>query len=171
MSEKLSKLKQLILSKPETQSHQKSWRHLETTILTYRSMTAMALITLFEATNLFSGDSSVYHTNSIIEGAEAIQDGKEKFNYDVALNLALFAGWASIVGVFVRVILLLISIKKPVICRIYFGYELLMLIFNECLVNVNRPEANDTIQMLKIIICFISFNYKTGTSFIQVTIC
>ena len=171
MSKKLSKLKQLILSGPETLSHKRSWMHLETTILTYRSMTAMALITLFDAINLFSGESSVFHANSIIEGVATIKDGKEYFNYDVAMNLALFAGWASIVGVFVRVILLLISIKKPVICRIYFGYELLMLIFNECLVNVNRPEANDTIQMLKIIICFISFNYKTGTSFIQLTIC
>ena len=83
----------------------------------------------------------------------------------------MFAGWASIVGVFVRVILLLISIKKPVICRIYFGYELVMLIFNECLVNMNRPEANDTIQMLKILLYFISFNYNTGRSFLLVTIC
>ena len=69
MSEKLTKLKHLILSGPETLSHQKSWRHLETTILTYRSTTALALITLFEATNLISGESSVYHANSIIEGA------------------------------------------------------------------------------------------------------
>ena len=83
----------------------------------------------------------------------------------------MFAGWASIVGVFGRVILLLISIKKPVICRIYFGYELVMLIFNECLVNMNRPEANDTIQMLKILLYFISFNYNTGRSFVMVTIC
>ena len=83
----------------------------------------------------------------------------------------MFAGWAFIVGVFVRVILLLISIKKPVICRIYFGYELVMLIFNESLVNMNSLEANNTIQMLKIILYFISFNYNTGRSFVIVTIC
>ena len=169
MNEKLSKLKHLVLGKPETFSHQNSWKNLEMTILTYRSTTAMAMITLLDAANLFSGKASVFHANSILD--KAAQEGSDYFNYDFASNLALFAGWASIVGVFGRVILLLISIKKPVICRFYFGYELVMIILNECLVNVDRPETNDTLQILQTIFCFISFNYRTRDSIILVTIC
>ena len=130
----------------------------------------MALITLFDAINLLWGESRVFQANSIIEGA-AVQDGDDYFNYDVALNLALFAERASVVGLFGRIILLLISIKKPVICRVYFGYELVMLILNECLVSLDRPETNNTIQMHQIILCFISFNFSTGKSLILVTIC
>ena len=79
-----------------------------------------------------------------------------------------YASWVYIIGELGRILLLLISIKMPKICRSYFSYQLVMLIANSCMVSSFDTEL---VQQLLVTMSFLGLYSEYGACLVWVTLC
>ena len=101
----------------------KSWNRFENTVLYYRS-NACQLFHIFHWT-LFLAIGRA----NFAESAKYIEEGGD-FDKEVAEAIFPIAKWAHIIGTLGRIVLLAISYKKPRVCRMYFFYELMMMLID-----------------------------------------
>ena len=93
------------------------------------------------------------------------------YNEDVAHTLFPIAKWAHIVGSVGRVFLLLISYKKPGISKIYFNYEVVMVLLDKCLVKDTPQDAMNFIMLLQSTIAFFALYFNFWSSLFGCFVC
>ena len=97
---------------------------------------------------------------------EAANEGGTKYNYDIAHHMLPVAMWAHIVLTFGRVLLVLISLKRPQVCKVFFNYDLVLLLVNECLVKEVGSEAENYIMLLLYFIFVFTTHLDFWPSFV-----
>lgn len=104
-------------------------------------------------------------------GPGTTDNGGIKFNEDVAEFLFPIAKWAHIVGSIGRVVLLVISYKKPRISKIYFNYEVVMFLLDQCLVKNTPIDAMNFIMLLSSTLSFVTLYFDFWHSLLGIFIC
>ena len=104
--------------------HKKAWVKYENTVLYYRS-NAIFLFHIFHFA-MFSAFGQAPYT----EAKEYLESGDAEFDTENALAILPYLKWIFNAGNFIRLILVIISIKKPQICKAYFHYECVMMLLD-----------------------------------------
>ena len=118
-----------IASNNLTKRQMECLREIENSFLYYRSNIAM-LVPVF----IFSFQCCFNKANFQVTD-EILKEGKaDFFNEEVALRLLFVGKQLQIYGTICRILLILISIKKPGVCKLYQIFDLLMIICDFCMV-------------------------------------
>ena len=122
----LNHCKDLLRKKLPSAEHENYYRDYDK-ILCYRSNISQFIRIIF---NMFA-----FATGSVASDKteELIVDGSPLINTSLCEVVFQYAKWASIVLVFGRVVLILISLKKLSVCKVYFYYNMLELVILVCL--------------------------------------
>ena len=67
--------------------------------------------------------------------------------------------------------MLLLSIKKPQICKLYLSYELVMLVCTEFLVRESDASSQNLVTILLTVVYFTVFYYDLWVGVIGVLLC
>lgn len=115
------------LTEPE-----REWlRALESTVLHHKCNLAMAINALFFFFMMAAGHANFQRAEKVSE-ARSYDD--EVLDLDASSKLLPFARTAYIIGSIGRVVLMLASVKLPVVCKAYHAYDQLMLVLDFCMV-------------------------------------
>ena len=87
------------------------------------------------------------------ESAKYMEEGGD-FDKEVAEAIFPVAKWAHIIGTLGRIVLLAVSYKKPRICRMYFFYEMMMMLIDQCL---PRDIKLDILNFLLLLLTTINY--------------
>lgn len=91
------------------------------------------------------------------EGADDEAEGASRCISEGTANMLQYARYAYIAGVCGRALLLIVSIKKPQICKCYLMYELAVLLASQC--SIQTLLADDpTASKINVLMVFILFN-------------
>ena len=81
------------------------------------------------------------------------------FDKEMAEAIFPIVKWAHIIGTLGRIVLLAISYKKPRVCRMYFFYELMMMMIDQCLPRDINLETLNFLLLLLTTLNFFSMAY------------
>ena len=91
----------------------------------------------------------------------------EFLNLQSAINVNEYAVKFYIAGAVVRIILLIVSLKKRILCKTYFFYEIVMLVLAECFVNDFSASANAQILLLRSTLYYLGLYYHGLASYLS----
>ena len=117
-------MKRIFTRKLTSEQHKRAWLKYENTVLYYRS-NGCFLFHIFHFLMFSIFGNSPYEESKVYLNSEDV-----KFDTANALSVLPYITWIYIAGNFIRVILIIISIKRPQICKVYFHYECVMMLLD-----------------------------------------
>ena len=91
----------------------------------------------------------------------------------MAISIHTYAKYTYLAGIIGRLILIVLTLIRPKICKNYLYYELVMLLVGECLAReVFEDDAiANQVHLMTVTLLFIGFNHNFGHSIFGIMIC
>lgn len=157
----------------KTAQHAKIWKQLENSIFFYRSTAAMVLLLLTDCYDMFVWRTTFNEPTVCASSQETVVDKGESCVSEDTERILNYVRRAYRAAALARVILLLISIKKPKICKLYLFYELALHLASQSelsLVHADNYLAGK-ISLMATVILFNALYYNVWLSMAAILLC
>ena len=152
---KLKQIKRIFKRNLISERHRKAWEKFENEILYYRS-NAIFLFHIVHFLLTSISDESIYS-----QSEKYLSSDKSQFDTYNAIQFHPYVKMAFIIGNFMRIFLIIASIKQPKICKIYFHYECVMMLLD---LSMPRDINLNTVNYILLLVnglnfCALCYNF------------
>ena len=166
MCKKLSMLMNILTLKFDSKGRRASYELYELSLLYYRSM-AFQIIAFLYTTILWMWGISEWQVTDDLLSDDNLDAANVPFSLEAAESISAFAKYSNILLNIGRIPLILLSIKKPRVCKVFLSYEILAILMSECMVTDVDRGAQNIIMLLMFLIIFYMLHYDFWTTFIS----